>query len=113
MRALTGVGPAIASGNQIYNGIWADFPTAPKNSRSVIQKIVLLPGSTMAAALGSTSPNVRLPNVLKIRSIATRNPKSPTRFTMNAFLAASLVVDVPGGYPPVSNCRSCQKPIRR
>jgi hypothetical protein len=29
INAETGVGPAIASGNQVYNGICADFPQAP------------------------------------------------------------------------------------
>ena len=32
MRALTGVGPSMASGNHTYNGICADFPTAPVKS---------------------------------------------------------------------------------
>jgi hypothetical protein len=30
-NAETGVGPAIASGNQVYNGICADLPQAPMN----------------------------------------------------------------------------------
>src|SRR2546421_11998852 len=33
MSADTGVGPSMASGSQMNNGIWADFPTAPRNSR--------------------------------------------------------------------------------
>ncbi len=32
MRADTGVGPSMASGSHMYRGIWADFPTAPRNS---------------------------------------------------------------------------------
>src|SRR6185312_13757352 len=32
MRALTGVGPSIASGNQVWSGSWADLPIAPTNS---------------------------------------------------------------------------------
>ena len=32
MRALAGVGPSIASGNQTCSGNWADLPTAPHNS---------------------------------------------------------------------------------
>jgi hypothetical protein len=31
INAETGVGPAIASGSQVYNGICADFPQAPMN----------------------------------------------------------------------------------
>src|SRR6516164_7103286 len=34
MRALTGVGPAIASGSQTYSGICADLPVAPTSSKS-------------------------------------------------------------------------------
>ena len=36
MRADTGVGPAIASGSQRYNGNCADFPAAPINSIATI-----------------------------------------------------------------------------
>ena len=36
IRALTGVGPAIASGSQMYNGICALLPVAPRNRNSVI-----------------------------------------------------------------------------
>ena len=32
MRALTGVGPSIASGSQTWSGNWALLPTAPTNS---------------------------------------------------------------------------------
>src|SRR5438552_18714953 len=34
MRALTGVGPSIASGNQTCSGTWPDFPTAPQKISS-------------------------------------------------------------------------------
>ena len=30
-KALTGVGPSIASGNQVWNKIWADLPIAAIN----------------------------------------------------------------------------------
>jgi hypothetical protein len=33
INADTGVGPAIASGNQVYNGICADLPQAPMNKQ--------------------------------------------------------------------------------
>jgi hypothetical protein len=33
INADTGVGPAIASGNQVYNGICADLPQAPMNNK--------------------------------------------------------------------------------
>src|ERR1051325_9604312 len=53
------------------------------------------PAGVTAAARGKTSPKEMLPNDLKINKIARRNPKSPIRLTMNAFLAASLVGGVP------------------
>ena len=34
ISALTGVGPAIASGSHVCNGNCADFPTAPPSSSS-------------------------------------------------------------------------------
>src|SRR5213594_164234 len=33
IKALTGVGPSMASGSQTYRGICADFPVAPTKSR--------------------------------------------------------------------------------
>ena len=33
IRALTGVGPSMASGSQTYSGSWADLPVAPRNSK--------------------------------------------------------------------------------
>jgi hypothetical protein len=35
IKALTGVGPSIASGSQTCSGTWADFPTTPKKIRKV------------------------------------------------------------------------------
>jgi hypothetical protein len=46
-------------------------------------------GSSPAAAL--TPPYESVPKLANIRNIATRNPKSPMRFTMNAFLPASAL----------------------
>src|SRR5690348_18141437 len=39
IRAETGVGPCIASGNHVYSGIWADLPVHPRNRDSVIAVI--------------------------------------------------------------------------
>src|ERR671932_261422 len=36
IRAETGVGPSIASGSQVWSGIWADFANAPTSSRQQI-----------------------------------------------------------------------------
>ena len=37
IRADTGVGPSIASGNQVCNPIWADFDTTPINKNKQIK----------------------------------------------------------------------------
>ena len=36
IRALTGVGPSMASGSQTWSGNWADLPTAPANRSRAI-----------------------------------------------------------------------------
>ena len=43
INAETGVGPAIASGNQTAKGICADFPVQPKNINNVIAVINPVP----------------------------------------------------------------------
>ena len=45
IKAETGVGPSMASGNQICNPIWADFPiTPPKNNKAIkFKKFNLIP----------------------------------------------------------------------
>src|SRR5437016_13612423 len=53
MSADTGVGPSMASGSQMNNGIWADLPTAPRNSSRVMA--VMVPGPMRA-----TAPNTPL-----------------------------------------------------
>ena len=61
--------------------------------------------STPLPAAGAplkTPVKLTVPNVLNIRKIAISRPVSPTRFTMNAFLAATAA---DGLY--------CQNPISR
>ena len=41
ISAETGVGPSMASGNQVCNPIWADLPTAPIKSNKHIEFIIL------------------------------------------------------------------------
>ena len=51
IRALTGVGPAMASGSQVCSGTWADLPTAPPSSSSaMIVQSVEPSGQAKAAA---------------------------------------------------------------
>ena len=37
IKAETGVGPSMASGNHVCKPIWADFPTAPINKNKHIK----------------------------------------------------------------------------
>ena len=55
-----------------------------------------------SAAAAATVRKSRLPKVVKIRNIPSRKPASPIRFTMKAFLPASLAL-----------CFSNQKPMSR
>ena len=100
IRAETGVGPSIASGSQTWSGNWALLPTAPhKISRAIAAapRVVELP------TWAKTSWMLSVPE-LRSRSamIPSAKPMSPTRLTMNAFLAATAAVR-----------RGYQKPISR
>src|SRR3954466_2773965 len=91
ISAEAGVGPAIASGSQVYSGICADFPVQPRNRKRVMAVTVALPAGRIAGALATIPVNVSVPKECQIMNIATRNPKSPIRLTMNAFLPASAL----------------------
>src|SRR4249919_3055198 len=97
ISALTGVGPSIASGSQVWRPSWADLPIAPTNSSRQSTVIVstripakpmvdpAMPGAAARIAGIETVPNTR--NVPKIPS---EKPKSPTRLTTKALSAAAL-----------------------
>src|SRR2546422_2771026 len=74
IRADTGVGPAIASGSQTYNGIWALFPQAPMNSSNPIP-------AAAAGVIRPTSPiteaKLNVPKEANIQAIARMNAMSP------------------------------------
>src|SRR4029079_18186010 len=89
ISADTGVGPAIASGNQTCKGSCADFPIAPAKSSSAI---------TVAASFVSIDPAV--PKITSKSSVPNLNTSSvdptsisvsPIRVVMNAFFAASAL----------------------
>ena len=104
MSADTGVGPAMASGNQTNNGNWADLPTTPK----IIKKAMPLTRPTLpnaprlivvndASVNWLTKPdkpslpkNDKVPKCDTIAIIASNNPASPTRLATKALAAASL-----------------------
>src|SRR3990172_5989141 len=91
MRALTGVGPSMASGSQKCSGNCADFPTAPpKRSRARRPRSsgVTLPASPSAGISSRIFSNSNVPKIAKMAITPTRNSRSPMRVTMKAFLAA-------------------------
>ncbi len=87
MSADTGVGPSIASGNQMYRGSCADFPAAPKNSSRATPVAVTSGSSACARAVKSSDPIVT-----KTNDMASMKPTSPTRLVTNAFLPAAAAV---------------------
>src|SRR5450830_239322 len=90
MSADTGVGPAMASGNQTYSGICALLPAQPRNMNRQMA-VTTAPPIGNSAALAATVPKSSAPRLANIMNIATMKPKSPMRFTMNAFLPASAL----------------------
>src|SRR5215831_20189139 len=62
IKADTGVGPAIASGNHVYNGIWALFPTAPTNNRMVIPVRSAVENTPPLFAAVNTSAKLTFPS---------------------------------------------------
>ena len=47
IKALTGVGPSIASGSQTCSGTWPDFPAAPQKMSSAIAVEAAIPVTVM------------------------------------------------------------------
>lgn len=99
ISADTGVGPSIASGNQMCRPICADLPTAPKNSKKVItdKRSIVIPKivQSKSTALGAKAKTTWYSTVLKVKNtsaIANANPTSPTRLTIIAFIAALPVL---------------------
>ncbi len=91
ISALTGVGPAIASGSHTYSGICADFPVAPSSNSRQIAVIHPKPNSGgKSFAWLKTFPKSSEPKWIAIRKTASEKPKSPMRLTMNALLPASV-----------------------
>ena len=97
MRAETGVGPSIASGSQVCSRNCADLPIAPMNSsrqaivsasQSTPMKWIVLPARPGAAA--NIWSKVTEPVSTKIRKMPSAKPKSPTRLTTKALIAAAL-----------------------
>ncbi len=99
ISALTGVGPSIASGSQVCSPNCADLPIAPMNSNrhnmvSTSQrpprKPMLAPAIAGAAARISGIDTV--PNTRNVPKMPSMNPRSPTRLTTKALIAAALAL---------------------
>ena len=109
MRAETGVGPSIASGNQVCRPSWADLPMAPMNSRMQM-RVSAWPSmpkteTTVSACSGTaekTVSNSAEPSSRKAPAMPRAKPTSPTRLTRKALIAALFALG-----------RSYQKPISR
>ena len=97
ISADTGVGPSIASGNQVCSRNWADLPIAPMNNSRQVKvsasgcqpkKSMVLPARPGAPAK-MVSKSVE-PISTKTAKIPSAKPKSPTRLTTKALIAAAL-----------------------
>src|SRR2546425_11660116 len=96
ISADTGVGPAIASGNHTYSGTCALFPHAPMNSRIPIP-VATSTGTRQTPSITPAMLNV--PNAAKIHTIPRKKPRSPTRFTKNAFFPAEAATSFSNSNP--------------
>ena len=91
ISAETGVGPAMASGNQVCRKNWPDFDmTAASRQNDATSSAVWLTVPEAAAVSISRMLKVSPRPAVKNRVIMpTSRPMSPTRFVMNALTAAS------------------------
>ena len=99
ISADTGVGPSIASGNQVCRPNCADLPIAPMNnnihSKLIVstrkpRKPMLEP--TLSGAAASISGMETVPNNQNMPKIPSMKPRSPTRLTTNALIAAAFAL---------------------
>src|SRR5918994_4468283 len=91
ISAETGVGPAMASGNQVWRMNWPDFDiTAASSASEATSSVVWLMSPATAWLLMSTIENV--PPAAQNRMITPQiSQTSPTRLVRNALRAASLL----------------------
>ena len=97
ISADTGVGPSMASGNQVCRPNCADLPMAPMNSIRQIsvsasmcqpKNRMVLPVSDGACAKMVSRSTA--PVSMKIAKMPSAKPKSPTRLTTKALMAAAF-----------------------
>ena len=109
ISAETGVGPSIASGSQVCSRNCADFPMAPTKRRMQVtsRKSKEWPrkvssASTIPGVAANTASKETVSNMRKMARMPSAKPKSPTRLTIKALIAAALAAG-----------RLYQKPINR
>src|SRR5512140_179744 len=101
IRALTGVGPAIASGSQTYNGSCADVPVAPTKRSNVIAVTVAGERCDAAAATSvKLSECIPGPRFQKSKKMPSKKPASPIRLTTKAFFPALALLST-GNQKPI------------
>ena len=97
ISAETGVGPSMASGSQVCSRNCADFPMAPMNSSKQMsvstsgcqpKNQMVLPVSDGACA--KTVSKSIAPTSANKAKMPSAKPKSPTRLTTKALIAAAL-----------------------
>ena len=92
ISALTGVGPAMASGSQVCSGSWADLPSAPPRISSAAATATAEPGGQCCwRQLHRLCWMSSVPRLREDQQQADRSAVSPTRVTMNALRAARAV----------------------
>ena len=99
IKAETGVGPSIASGNQTWSKNCADLPIAPINSRAAISSNALISNDKNESLLSLFSI-IELKTVSKLTEPKTKKtvitpkarPTSPTLFVTKALIEAALAV---------------------
>ena len=89
----------MASGSQVCRKNWADLPMAPMNSsrpaRSSADQVwprKSQPVPALPAISGNSLANSIVPNIQKTVIMPSRKPKSPTRLTTKALMAAAEAV---------------------
>jgi hypothetical protein len=95
--ADTGVGPAMASGSQVWSGNWPDLPIAAmKSATPAVSRTVLLASPESAQPEMAKIEKPSLPRCSCAHAFEAKNrmdtptsrPTSPTRTVKNAFMAA-------------------------
>ena len=99
IKALTGVGPSMASGSQVCSGICADFAAAPPSRPSATRSTVVC--ERWLAVVNDVAKSSEFECAIRTKN-ASAIVASPNAFITNAFFAAAIADGL-----------SCQKPISK